>query len=208
MKNIIKAIIIAIVLIVNFQKMNAQSYSGKDQFRVTIGMNIVEDSFSTQRSVFNNSQNWNLVSYPSYFGISTFIGERFILEAAYTINQYEKGSLIDGKIITDKMDYLALDATVKFNLKSTESENAFLTNLDPFIGVGLGYTEIATDGHATFNYGLGTYIWLNEFSDWFNGSSKHVSAIGFVIQTQGKSSFEQQKFGNQIQHSFGLVYRF
>lgn len=79
---------------------------------------------------------------------------------------------------------------------------------DPFVTLGLGTTTLDAQEFKTLNYGFGFYIWFPRSRN-CNCSiySNKISNWGVLFSTIGKSSFEQNVHGNQIQHAVGLCYK-
>ena len=101
-----------------------------------------------------------------------------------------------------------LNSDQKIDLSDINYNLGFAPHIAPYFIFGIGSTEINSVTRATFNHGAGAYVWFKLFTDDCNCSSSILDNLGLFIQTQGKSSFKTEVYGNQIQHSFGIVYRF
>lgn len=176
---------------------------------VSLGMNIVDDSFTSNSNPFNVSEEWNVGNFPSYFNYSGELLDRTYIEFNVSTNEYKKGKLVNGSFILKEMKYFAIDFTVKYKLLNPDYNFLSSNVFDPFLTIGLGETKIDKFNFYTINYGCGFYFWFPK-SKYCNcaSNSNQGGNFGLIITTLGKSSMDQAAYGNQIQHSFGLAFRF
>lgn len=172
-----------------------------------IGLNVIDDSFTKTHNAFNYDEQWNVAAYPSFFGYNYLISENISIEGMLSMNKYNAKKLVDGVYIPTERKYHAFDLNAKYNLSSLIYNYDSLSNFEPFIAIGTGITSIDNKSRSTINYGFGTYIWLNKYENKCCSESI-LNNLGFVFQTMGKSSLDQNTYGNQIQHTFGVVFRF
>jgi OmpA-OmpF porin, OOP family len=183
----------------------------RDSFknRISIGFNIIDDSFSLKNKMFNIQEEWNVVAYPSYFSYGTKASENLFFDVVLSLNKYNKGKLVDGYYIPSDRNYAALDISLKYYLNAINNNYEIIPGVEPFVSFGLGFTSIDDEIRPTLNYGVGIYFW---FSSLENCDCKIYNSwadnFGVMLQTQGKSSFEQKVYGNQIQHVFALVFKY
>ncbi len=186
-------------------------YQGSHPNRVSVGINIIDDTFTKTHKLVDVTAQWNVTNFPSKFSYERWISTNFSIETSVSVNKYKKGKLIDGAINPKDLNYFALDINAKYDL------NDFINNkiieidyvFDPYLIGGLGQTSV--DGfqtYTTFNYGFGTNLWFASESWDFGNLKNFIDNAGIFVQVQGKSSFAQKKFGNEIQYSVGLIYRF
>ena len=158
-----------------------------------IGFNAVDDSGNVFDGLFNISDEWNILPYPSRVSLGRYFKSGLGLEAIGTLNKYKEGKIIDGQVNQLESNYYALDARVTYDLNKIIGETAWF---DPYVGVGAGYTEANNLGRGTYNAIVGFRTW---FSDrWgldFNSSGKWA-----MSKTDGAT--------NHIQHAVGVVYQF
>lgn len=176
---------------------------------ITVGINIIDDSYTSKHQSFNREE-WNITKYPSYFSYNRAISDKISIEGAFSFNKYKISKLVDGNYIKENKDYAAMDLSLKYNfLNGLNTNSNFLANFSPFIMAGLGTTSKGNQQYANINYGAGFYYWFNS-SDNCNCSIKSSSlgTLGLIFQTMGKSSFDNKQYGNYIQHSMGIAYRF
>ena len=136
---------------------------------------------------------------------SAYLSESFNADMSISVNKYNKGKLVDGVYIKNEKNYAAIDIAIKYDLINVIPALDFTPGFSPYTKFCTGLTAINDETRMTVNYGLGCYFWLASLEN--NSHSNPWTRVGFVLQTQGKSSFNQKKYGNQIQHSAGLVYR-
>ncbi|WP_229702366.1 OmpA family protein [Maribacter cobaltidurans] len=160
---------------------------------VGIGFNAVDDSGNVFDGLFNISDEWNILPYPSRVSLGRYFKSGLGLEAIGSINKYKEGKIIDARVNLEESNYYALDARVTYDLNKIIGETAWF---DPYVGVGAGYTEANNLGRGTYNAIVGFRTW---FSDkWgldFNSSGKWA-----MSQSDGAT--------NHIQHAVGVVYQF
>jgi hypothetical protein len=195
------------LLCVNQLSYSQSRYNSVYENKLILGMNIIDDSFTKTHNAFNYDQQWNVAAYPSFFGYNYLISENISIEGMLSMNKYNAKKLVDGVYIPTERKYHAFDFNAKYNLSSLIYDYDSLSNFEPFIAIGAGITSIENKSRSTINYGFGTYIWLNKYENKCCSESI-LNNLGFVFQTMGKSSLDQNTYGNQIQHTFGVVFRF
>jgi OOP family OmpA-OmpF porin len=173
---------------------------------VSLGINVIDDSFTSTYNPINISETWHIGKIPSYFSFSKKVMDRTFLEIQILSNNYKKGKLVDGSILLTEKKYMSIDFFTKYRIFHSDEDTY---SFDPFVALGTGYTSIGKTEHYTINYGLGLYFWFpkSKYCDCSYNRSKRGN-LGILISTFGKSSFKQSIYGNQIQHTLGLVYRF
>jgi len=184
-------------------------YQGANPNRISVGINIVDDTFTKTHKLSDVTAQWNAALYPSKFSYERWISTNFSLEATISINKYKKGKLIDGWINQRDLSYFAFDINAKFDLNNIIDKIIDIEyNFDPYLIGGFGLTDVGNlETYITTNYGFGTNLWFG--SECFGcRNSTFTDNLGIFVQVQGKSSFVQKKFGNEIQYSAGLIYRF
>ncbi len=203
--NLLKILVLFVSLSAFAQIREQEDYPN----RFSVGINIIDDTYTKTRKVSDYTKQWNSAVYPSRFGYERWINESFGVEASLSLNKFKKGKLIDGYINPQDLSHLAIDLNGKYYLNNAISA-VFNYDLEyePFIVAGLGHTSIETfDSYQNINYGLGVIFWFGPKQKSFVRGS-FLNSLGFYAQTLGKSSFDQEKFGNEIQYSAGLMYKF
>ncbi|MBQ4915663.1 OmpA family protein [Maribacter sp. MMG018] len=158
-----------------------------------IGFNAVDDSGNVFDGLFNVSDEWNMLPYPSRISIGRYFKNGLGLEAIGTINKYKEGKIIDGVVNLEDSDYYAIDARVTYDLNKIIGETGWF---DPYVGIGAGYTDANNLGRGTYNAVVGFRTWISD--RWgldFNSSGKWAMSKG-----DGAT--------NHIQHAAGVVYQF
>lgn len=159
---------------------------------VTLGTNIVDDSGDEFGELFDLSEGWNMVPYPSRVSLGRYFKNGLGLEAIGSYNKYKEGKIIDGNVSPEDIDYWALDFRVSYDLNMILGETGFF---DPYIGIGAGYTDANNQGRGTYNAIIGFRTW---FSDHW----------GLDLSSTGKWAMDTENASNHIQHALGVAYRF
>ena len=120
----------------------------------SVGINIVDDSFTSTYNPLNTSESWNIGKVPSYLSISSELIDRTFLEVQISSNEYQKGKLVNGSILLSEKKYFSIDIHAKYKLFQPYNNILNTRLIDPFILVGFGNTRIAKSEHTTLNYGL------------------------------------------------------
>jgi len=190
-------LILLFLLMISFNTNSAQDLvlTGQDSivtssWMVGVGYNFVDDSDGQFKGLFNIKENWNALAYPSRISIGRYFKNGLGIEAIGTYNKFKVGKIVGGAVNTTETDYLGLDARLSYDLNKVIGETGFF---DPYIGVGLGYTDANNQSMGTYNAVVGFRAW---FTDRF----------GLDISSSGKWGMGDA--GNHLQHAAGVVYRF
>jgi outer membrane protein OmpA-like peptidoglycan-associated protein len=158
---------------------------------IGLDYNIVDDSGDVFHELFSIDSQWNALPYPSRLSIGRYFKSGFGIEAIASYNSYKTGKIIDGVPNGSDKPYLGMDTRLSYDVNKLIGETAWL---DPYIGLGVGYTDANEQGRATYNAIIGFRTW---FSDHW----------GMDFSSSGKWSFGTAA-SNHIQHAAGIVYRF
>ncbi|MCL6275525.1 OmpA family protein [Muricauda sp. 2012CJ35-5] len=164
----------------------------KKSWIVTLGTNFVDDSGDEFGNLFDIQDGWNAVPYPSRLSIGHYFESGLGLEAIASYNRYKEGNIIDNVPITEDVSYMGLDFRVSYDLNMILGETGFF---DPYVGIGVGYTDANNQGRGTYNAVVGFRTW---FSDRW----------GLDFNSTGKWTMNTDNSSNHIQHGLGLAYRF
>lgn len=159
---------------------------------VGLGFNAVDDAGTEFSNVFNVSDNWNIVPFPSRLSFGKYFANGLGIELIGAYNQYQEGKFVDGVVISQPIDYFSGDVRFSYDLNKIIGETGFF---DPYVGLGAGYTDANNQGRGTYNAILGFRTWLSE--KW-----------GLDFNSTGKWSMSPDNSTNHLQHAAGLVYRF
>ena len=185
MKNLSR-LMFAMLLVLGYSNANAQD--NNNPWQITIGANAV-DNYPTKdvggmfTDFFNVGDNWNILPSLSTISVSKHLGDGFSFGVAGSLNKIENwnaGSVSD-------LSYYGVDGTIKYNFLQG-------TTIDPYLGVGGGYTWVDEIGAGTVNGTLGLNIWFND-------------NIGLTLQTAYKHSFEDY-LAPHFQHTAGISIKF
>ena len=156
-----------------------------------LGYNFIDDSGNVLDGLFNVNSEWNTLAYPNRISVGRYFKSGLGLEAIGTYNKYKVGKIIDGVVNPVETDYLGIDARLTYDLNKLIGQTAWF---DPYLGVGLGYTDANNQPRSTYNAIVGFRTW---FSDRW----------GLDFNSTGK--WRTGDTGtNHIQHAAGVVYQF
>ncbi|PKQ46577.1 OmpA family protein [Confluentibacter flavum] len=156
-----------------------------------IGFNAVDDSGDQFNRLFDVEESWNAVPYPSRLSIGKYFKNGLGIEAIASYNKYKKDKIVDGLPIANDEDYFSVDSRLSYDLNKIIGETGWF---DPYVGVGIGYTNVNDISRGTYNGVLGFRTW---FSD----------RIGLDVNSSGKWAMNSN-YTNHLQHAVGVVYRF
>jgi outer membrane protein OmpA-like peptidoglycan-associated protein len=173
---------------------NANAQDENNPWKISVGVNAVdmypvgEDAPRGEflDEYFNLNDHWNILPSLSTISVSRYISEGFSFTGTGSINEITKF----GDAGVSDLSYYALDGTVSYSFMNLIKSN----KVDPFLGVGGGYTWIDEIGAGTLNGTLGISYW---FSD----------NIGITAQSTYKTAFEDY-LEDHFQHSLGLSIKF
>ena len=187
MKNLSR-LFFAMLLLASF---NVKAQDSNNPWAIGIGVNAV-DFYPTGEDAplggyfdkfFNYNDHYNVLPSLSYVSVSRYLSDGFTFGITGSINKIEHF----GDMSMDDLSYYGIDGTIKYNfLKSTV--------IDPYLGVGGGYTWVDDIGAGTLNGTVGVNLWFSE-------------NVGLSIQTSYKHSFEDY-LSKHFQHSVGLTIKF
>lgn len=158
-----------------------------------VGVNAVDDSGNVFNGLFNVSDEWNMVPFPSRVSIGRYFKSGLGIEAIGTYNQYQEGKISDGIPNAENIDYFGFDARLSYDLNKIVGQTGWF---DPYVGIGIGYTDANRLSRGTYNAAVGFRTW---FSDRW----------GLDFNSTGKWSMGSENgVTNHIQHAAGVVYQF
>ena len=173
-------------------KLTSKDSIVNSSWMVGLGYNIVDDSGDAFNDFTTIKDQWNAVAFPSRISVGRYFKSGLGLEVIGTYNKYKKGFVIDGLINPDDISYFGIDSRLSYDLNKIIGETAWF---DPYVGVGLGYTDANNNPRGTYNAVVGFRTW---FSDKW----------GLDLNSSGKWAIGDNGATNHIQHGLGVVYRF
>ena len=197
MKNLSR-LLFAMLLILGYSNANAQDKN--NPWQITIGANAVDaypsgdgglfsETFGDE--LFNVTDHWNILPSLSTISVSKYVGDGFSFGIGGSLNKIEKwGDISSNPDQTNEVEdwsYYGVDGTIKYNFLEG-------TTLDPYVGVGGGYTWVDEIGAGTLNGTIGLNVW---FSD----------NVGLTLQTAYKHAFEDY-LNTHFQHTAGISIKF
>jgi OOP family OmpA-OmpF porin len=203
MKNISRLFFVA-VLLISFSTSNAQDQNNPWAF--SVGMNAVdlypvgEDAPRGEYfdEYFNVTDHWNFIPMLSTISVSRYLSDGFTFTASGSLNKLDKrGTNVDpvtgletDTAELDDLSYFGLDGRVSYSFMNLLKSKT----LDPYLGVGGGYTWVDEIGAGTLNGTLGINFWISE-------------KVGINVNSSYKHSFEDY-LPKHFQHSVGLIFKF
>ena len=165
----------------------------KSSWMFGLGYNVVDDSGDVFDKLLDVDKQWNSVAFPSRVSIGKYFESGIGLEAIGSYNKYKVGKTIDGIVNPKESDYYAIDSRISYDLNKLVGETAWF---DPYVGVGLGYSDANNKGRGTYNAVVGFRTWITE-------------RIGLDFSSSGKWAMNKgDGVTNHIQHAVGVVYQF
>ncbi|XCF06392.1 OmpA family protein [Tamlana crocina] len=202
MKNLSR-LLFAMLLVLGYSNANAQDEN--NPWQITIGANAV-DAYPSGDGVvgdaylgsglgdefFNASDHWNILPSLSTISVSKYLSSGFSFGITGSLNKIEnwgdKANTVPEEVNkVDDWSYYGVDGTIKYNFLQG-------TTIDPYLGVGGGYTWVDEIGAGTLNGTLGVNIWFSE-------------NVGLTLQTAYKHAFEDY-LQTHFQHSAGISIKF
>jgi outer membrane protein OmpA-like peptidoglycan-associated protein len=160
---------------------------------IGLGYNAIDDSGNVFDGLFNVSDEWNLLPYPSRISVGRYFKNGLGIEAIGSYNKYKEGKIIDGLVNDEDKNYLGLDARLTYDLNKIIGQTGWF---DPYVGIGLGYTDANDQPRGTYNAVVGFRTW---FSDKW----------GLDLNSTGKWSMgNEANVTNHLQYAAGIVYQF
>ncbi|APY08368.1 cell envelope biogenesis protein OmpA [Winogradskyella sp. J14-2] len=202
MKNLSRLLFV-VVLLMSFSTTFAQDKNNPWAF--TIGANAVDlypvgenapqgDYFD---EYFNVTDHWNIFPSLSTLSVSRYLSDGFTFTATGSLNRIDKVGSVDDPMggestiaRVDDLTYYALDGRVSYSFMNLINSKS----IDPYLGVGGGYTWVDNIGAGTLNGSLGFRYWFSE-------------KIGVDVNSTYKHAFEDY-LPKHFQHSVGLVLKF
>ncbi|HLV70300.1 MAG TPA: OmpA family protein [Xanthomarina sp.] len=191
MKNLSR-LLFAMLLMLSFSNINAQDEN--NPWAISLGVNAV-DFYPTGEDAplgdyfdeyFNARDHWNILPSLSSLTVSKYFSNGFSFGVTGSINKIESWGDAD---VSD-LSYYGLDGTVKYSFAKLINSKV----VEPYLGVGGGYTWVDEIGAGTLNGALGLNLWFTE-------------NIGVTLQSTYKHAFEDY-LATHFQHYAGLTFKF
>ena len=143
----------------------------------TTGLNLQMGRYAT----------WNMEAAALRITAARYLDKGFIFELVGSRNTIDENFPITGK----EFDYLSLDGMFKLNLSKADKP---VNKINPYVGIGAGYTWVDKIGAGTINGTAGINFWVHD-------------NIAINLQSTLKKAFKEYGV-THYQHSAGVVYRF
>jgi outer membrane protein OmpA-like peptidoglycan-associated protein len=177
------------LLVLGYSNANAQDKN--NPWQITIGANAV-DLYPVGENApqgeyfdefFNVKDHWNILPSLSTISVSKYLSDGFSFGVAGSINKIDKF----GDAPADDLSYYALDGTIKYSFLEGKT-------VQPYLGVGGGYTWVDEIGAGTLNGTFGLNFWFGE-------------QVGLTLQSSYKHAFEDY-LSTHFQHTAGISIKF
>ncbi len=185
-------LIISIPLYSQEAKLTKKDSLVESYWMVGLGVNFVDDSGDEFNNLFDIKEAWHMTPYPSRISIGRYLKNGLGFEAIGALNKYREGKIVDEFILTEDIRYYSLDFRVSYDLNTILGHTGFF---DPYVGVGVGYSDANHQGRGTYNATIGFRVWFSEH--W-----------GMDVSSSGKWAMNTDNATNHIQHALGAAYRF
>ncbi|HLV13583.1 MAG TPA: OmpA family protein [Xanthomarina sp.] len=191
MKNLSR-LLFAMLLMLSYSSINAQDEN--NPWALSLGVNAV-DFYPTGENAplgeyfdeyFNARDHWNILPSLSSISASKYLSNGFSFGVTGSINKIEK--MGDSEV--SGLTYYGVDGTVKYSFAKLINSKV----VEPFLGVGGGYTWVDDIGAGTLNGALGFNIWISE-------------NVGITLQSTYKHAFEDY-LATHFQHYAGFTFKF
>lgn len=192
MKNLSR-LMLALLLVLGFSNANAQD--NNNPWQLSFGVNAV-DFFPTGEDAplgnyfnqfFNVNDHYNILPSISTVTVSKYLSDGFSVGVNGSINRIEKF----GNATVDDLRYISFEGIIKYSF----SELLKYEKIEPYLGVGGGYTFLEENGAGTFNGSVGINYWFND--NW-----------GFFVQSTYKHGFDNDIIAKHFMHSVGITLQF
>lgn len=188
MKNLSRLLCAMLVILV---ASNANAQDTNNPWQITIGVNAVdfypvgEDEPRGEYfdEPFNLTDHYNILPSLSTISVSKNLNGGISFGVAGSLNKIDKW----GDASVPDLSYYGLDGIIKYNFIEG-------TTIDPYIGIGGGYTWVDEIGAGTVNGTVGLNFWFSE-------------NIGLTVQASYKHAFEDY-LDKHFQHTVGLSIKF
>jgi OOP family OmpA-OmpF porin len=167
----------------------AGTKSDKPVWTIGLSWAVVDDDGQPVNDLFNMSDSWNFLPYPSRLNIDMAIDDTWSFEGAFTYSKLEKGKVQNDNVLLEDGTFMAFDVNARYHFIKTARV------FDPYGTAGLGFTYRSTLQYQTptLNAGLGANIWF-------------ISNFGINLQTTVKFAIVGNSSSYML-HSAGLIYR-
>ncbi len=193
MKNLSR-LLFALLLMLGLSNTYAQDEN--NPWAISFGINAV-DFYPTGEDAplgdyfdefFNAEDHYNVLPSLSSISAARYLNSGFTLGATASINKIDRFG--DDRSRYNEVTYFGLDGIVKYSFASLLGSNC----IDPYLGVGGGYTWVDDIGAGTLNGTFGINFWLTE-------------NVGLTVQSSYKHAFEDY-LDTHFQHTAGVTVKF
>ncbi|WP_418264283.1 OmpA family protein [Flavobacterium faecale] len=161
-----------LVAVLMVSGLTSQAQDGNNPWAVSFGVNAVDTRVSAGGSngffdnhfsqPFNVKENWNILPSISYISVSRYVGNNFSFGVQGSVNKISKFvEYTAGNYVTSNpgdLMYYGIDASVKYSLMNAIKSKV----IDPYVGLGGGYTFLGDSSYGTLNLSAGINFWFSD----------------------------------------------
>ncbi|GGE13258.1 OmpA family protein [Psychroflexus salis] len=193
---------LAVALIMLFAfTFSTQAQNEDNRWSIFLGVNAVDfyptgngmapdylmSSENFLEDFFNVGDHWNAVASMTSLNVGYYVGQDLSVRGGFNVNRISK---IGKTKPESKLTYVALDGDLLYSFNRLLNSGRF----DPYLGAGVGYYWLDSEGAATFNSSLGLNIQLTE-------------KLFFTLETSYKQAFDGGRL-DLFQHTAGIKFAF
>ncbi|WP_044637161.1 OmpA family protein [Siansivirga zeaxanthinifaciens] len=151
---------------------------------------------------FNWTDHWN-IGIPTV-KVSKYLGSNFSISARGSYNKLSKWgeTATQSSAFVNKLEYYGLDGMINYSFANLEKS----PKLEPFIGIGGGYTWIKEGTYNSNGTGGNNFVGAGTLNGSLGLKFWAAKNVGFSLETTYKHSFEEF-LTKHWQHSFGVVFK-
>ena len=162
---------------------------------VGAGWNFVDNDGRSHSHILDIKTSWIANYYPSYISVDRYLKKGFSVELSGGFNQFTERKMVNEAYHAGHI--YSADLHAKFSFYKFLQPMKWL---DPYVGLGIGLTQVATvntEMYPTANGIVGVNFWIKNFGIRSQGAAKF-----------GLTSDIYNNDKNYIQYSAALLYRF
>ena len=158
-----KKVIVLFTIFCLIANVNIYGQDSENKWQFSFGVNAVDldaDTSTKLADFFDVQENWNVSKSPiSMISLSKYCGNNisFSLSGSFnTISEYVPTAAANNGNPTN--EFLAVDAMLKYDLSNVFT----IGKLEPFVGIGPGYTWFEDQKYLTGNLSVGANYWFSD----------------------------------------------
>ncbi len=129
------------------------------------------------------------------------------VEADFSMNEMEKGNVMNGKVIGDKITVTSFNGSLAYSLGGAFN----LPVVDPYIKAGIGHLRLNEVDLTMASAGGGINFWIADIPATKSSRYHHdkiYRRFGINVEAMGRSNISTEGAGSHAQYSAGVFYVF